>query len=967
AVLRTPLPPYVLSRDGDDQYNTVFAKDAGSVAAPTAGLHFTEDTLRRCRDDAGCTVDEVTLHVGYGTFAHIEADALSEHKMHAERLFLSESTAARLGEHAAAGRALLAVGTTATRTLETCAADTPQGEPASFVPTGAAGKDTELFICEGVPETGGYPDGHDWKAVGALLTNFHMPGLTPIGDTGGKYGYDLVMRAYKEAISERYRFFSFGDAMLVRLRVDATRAAWSKLGRFWNQHTSLKLKRLAFSWVIHSAAFSGLEVYTLGKREFAKLDSVILGPIGSRLAMDPFSYPLNSMRPVPLKFLQSLKVPLKSSTVSIQATAGTLVARPFVNPCLEPYWLKASFLVHSSGAENSPLGAAIGFAAEIEVAAVAQAARPQHARALNDVWAATDNHYGLREGGLTDMQTMPIQWVQAMTPILMRMALGHEHRLRLVESAFFRHVQLPTSHDVPQPMMLTARYYGQEANRLRDHHQEAIKNGELVPELEELGIPHPHVWVSLIGALVAQGDKVGCRLRVRRVLLKQHGLCHGSRCPPDSLGLPCELSLFPRGRPEKRGARPVVDFSRHWAKMWASQSLSRFPAWCLGGPLCDDARALPRARHRGSHQHRVKGRTPTGPRMRAAPGSEGRGRPEQQAEELQRRAQGTRRELQRLQDALTTSEEELCIARDRAVREARAAEDAERVRCQLLDRLAELTAQASTEATPPPWRGAPPAATLREAAARGSASPACSASEALPRAESWRCPPQVSPAEEQRGEAGAEGELGEACAAEAPPEPDAHGDVLLQEVASAEEQLRRLRERTSVHALEHAEAEARAARDEAAAMRKLLVHTEAEGRKIKEEHSEAEAQAVPLRDWVEHTSEQLAAARAKVSEMSAANGRLAADRERLENAVADHARAAALAAQVHWHSSVANTPEEALRMREDESWCARRRALLGAEIAAQRSQRDALQRQARRLREEAAASERREWSSGGAT
>jgi len=214
AVLRTPLPPYVLSRDGDDQYNTVFAKDAGSVAAPTAGLHFTEDTLRRCRDDAGCTVDEVTLHVGYGTFAHIEADALSEHKMHAERLFLSESTAARLGEHAAAGRALLAVGTTATRTLETCAADTPQGEPASFVPTGAAGKDTELFI---------YPDGHDWKAVGALLTNFHMPGLTPIclvasfagAQKGGKYGYDLVMRAYKEAISERYRFFSFGDAMLV--------------------------------------------------------------------------------------------------------------------------------------------------------------------------------------------------------------------------------------------------------------------------------------------------------------------------------------------------------------------------------------------------------------------------------------------------------------------------------------------------------------------------------------------------------------------------------------------------------------------------------------------------------------------------------------------------------------------------------------------------------------------------------
>ncbi len=78
-----------------------------------------------------------------------------------------------------------------------------------------------------------------------------------------------------------------------------------------------------------------------------------------------------------------------------------------------------------------------------------QAARPQHARALNDVWAATENHYGLREGDLTDMQMMPLPWVQAMTPILMRMALGHEHRLGLVESAFFRRVQLPTNHDAP--------------------------------------------------------------------------------------------------------------------------------------------------------------------------------------------------------------------------------------------------------------------------------------------------------------------------------------------------------------------------------------------------------------------------------------------------------------------------------------------------------------------------------------
>eukprot|EP00959_Pyramimonas_sp_CCMP1952_P147085 3078513-Pyramimonas_sp.AAC.1 len=89
------------------------------------------------------------------------------------------------------------------------------------------------------------------------------------------------------------------------------------------------------------------------------------------------------------------------------------------------------------------------------------------------------------------------------------MALGREHRLGLVEPAFFRHVQLPTTRDAPQSMMLTARYCGQEAKRLRDHQQEAFKNGDLVPELDELGIHHPHAWVSLIGALAARGGKVG--------------------------------------------------------------------------------------------------------------------------------------------------------------------------------------------------------------------------------------------------------------------------------------------------------------------------------------------------------------------------------------------------------------------------------------------------------------------------
>ena len=194
--LRIPLPPYVTSRVGEEGYQTVYASPLGSVAAPTAGLHFTEEVLEKIKADGG-TVDEVTLHVGYGTFGHIEVDSLTDHNMHPERVVVGQATADRLAGHVANGRTLLAVGTTSTRTLETCARDGGKFE--------AMDGTADLFI---------YP-GYEWKAVGALLTNFHMPGLTPVCLVAAFAGYDLTMKAYQIAVEKEYRFFSFGDSMLV--------------------------------------------------------------------------------------------------------------------------------------------------------------------------------------------------------------------------------------------------------------------------------------------------------------------------------------------------------------------------------------------------------------------------------------------------------------------------------------------------------------------------------------------------------------------------------------------------------------------------------------------------------------------------------------------------------------------------------------------------------------------------------
>jgi S-adenosylmethionine:tRNA ribosyltransferase-isomerase len=224
---RVPLPPYI--RDGemvdDDQenYQTVFAEKPGAVAAPTAGLHFTEDLLQRIRN-LGVDIHRVTLHVGLGTFRPVSVERLSDHKMHSEWASLDAPTADRLNQIRAAGGRLIAVGTTVVRTLESVAAenapktspktgqapDIHDPEPVPFsetepVPFSAWQGETDLFI----------RPPYRFRAIDALMTNFHLPKSTLLVLVRTFGGDDLIRRAYEEAIREEYRFFSYGDAMLI--------------------------------------------------------------------------------------------------------------------------------------------------------------------------------------------------------------------------------------------------------------------------------------------------------------------------------------------------------------------------------------------------------------------------------------------------------------------------------------------------------------------------------------------------------------------------------------------------------------------------------------------------------------------------------------------------------------------------------------------------------------------------------
>ena len=192
-----PLPPYITERLEDkSRYQTVYARENGSAAAPTAGLHFTEELLQKLRDK-GVAIAPVMLHVGLGTFRPVKADRLDEHVMHTEFFSVSKESADLINSRRAAGGRVICVGTTSCRTLES--ASDEQGV------VHAMSADTGIFI---------YP-GYKFKAVDALITNFHLPQSTLIMLVSALYDKDKIMEAYKCAVDEKYRFFSFGDAMLI--------------------------------------------------------------------------------------------------------------------------------------------------------------------------------------------------------------------------------------------------------------------------------------------------------------------------------------------------------------------------------------------------------------------------------------------------------------------------------------------------------------------------------------------------------------------------------------------------------------------------------------------------------------------------------------------------------------------------------------------------------------------------------
>ncbi len=193
-----PLPPYITRELADkERYQTVYAKNPGSAAAPTAGLHFTPELLAAIKAK-GIKVAEVMLHVGLGTFRPVQADNVEEHEMHTEYYEVSEETAAVINEVRVAGGRVVAVGTTAARTMETAALSDG---------TVAAGSGwTGIFI---------YP-GYRFKVVDMLLTNFHLPKSTLLMLVSAFAGRENILSAYREAVDKRYRFFSFGDAMLLK-------------------------------------------------------------------------------------------------------------------------------------------------------------------------------------------------------------------------------------------------------------------------------------------------------------------------------------------------------------------------------------------------------------------------------------------------------------------------------------------------------------------------------------------------------------------------------------------------------------------------------------------------------------------------------------------------------------------------------------------------------------------------------
>lgn len=193
-----PLPPYIHETLKDkDRYQTVYAKFPGSAAAPTAGLHFTKELLKEI-EQKGITICYVTLHVGLGTFRPVEEENVLDHKMHSEYYQMDQETAEILNKAKEENRRIIAVGTTSTRTLETIAGL----NNGKFIATSG---NTEIFI---------YP-GYQFKAIDCLITNFHLPKSTLVMLVSALASREIILNAYKEAVNDKYRFFSFGDAMFI--------------------------------------------------------------------------------------------------------------------------------------------------------------------------------------------------------------------------------------------------------------------------------------------------------------------------------------------------------------------------------------------------------------------------------------------------------------------------------------------------------------------------------------------------------------------------------------------------------------------------------------------------------------------------------------------------------------------------------------------------------------------------------
>lgn len=192
-----PLPPYITEKLQDkERYQTVYSNELGSAAAPTAGLHFTKELLQKIKDK-GVNIGFVTLHVGLGTFRPVKVDEITEHKMHSEHYELPPETAKLINETKANNKRVIAVGTTSCRTLESVASIYG-----------------EIKACDGFTDIFIYP-GYEFKVLDGLVTNFHLPESTLIMLVSAFCGYENTMNAYKVAVDEKYRFFSFGDSMII--------------------------------------------------------------------------------------------------------------------------------------------------------------------------------------------------------------------------------------------------------------------------------------------------------------------------------------------------------------------------------------------------------------------------------------------------------------------------------------------------------------------------------------------------------------------------------------------------------------------------------------------------------------------------------------------------------------------------------------------------------------------------------